>query len=59
MKKALALPRKTRARLAHLLVASLDQPGARIKSRVAGPRDGKVRMTPGEKIIAELRTKCT
>jgi putative addiction module component (TIGR02574 family) len=68
--QALALPQKARARLALLLVKSLDVPGEKInpkewtkvwaielKKRIEEVRLGKVKTVPADRVMAELKAK--
>jgi putative addiction module component (TIGR02574 family) len=69
-KQALALPEKDRARLAHLLIQSLEVPGEKVgpkewarawdielKKRMEEIRSGKVKTIPAHQVMAELRAK--
>jgi len=68
--QALALPQKARARLALLLMKSLDAPGEEInpkewakvwgielKKRIEEIRSGKVKTVPADRVMAELKAK--
>ena len=70
VEQALALPQKARARLALLLVNSLDAPGEEItpkewakvwhtelKKRIEEVRLGKVKTVPAHRVMAELKAK--
>jgi putative addiction module component (TIGR02574 family) len=68
--KALALPRKVRARLARQLLESLEQPEEKIskkewdrlwkielEKRIEELESGKVKAIPASQVMAELRAK--
>ncbi len=68
--KVLALPQKARARLAHLLIKSLDDPKEELspkewdaawkkelEKRIKDVRSGKVKTIPASQVMAELRAK--
>lgn len=69
-KQALALPESERARLAQLLMKSLEAPGEEIdpkewekvwnielKKRIGDIRSGKVKAVPAAQVMRELRAK--
>jgi putative addiction module component (TIGR02574 family) len=69
-KQILALPEKDRARLAHLLIKSLDAPveelgpeewtrawKTELKKRIDDIRSGKVKTIPADRVMAELKAK--
>jgi putative addiction module component (TIGR02574 family) len=68
--KVLGLPKKVRARLAGLLIKSLDEPveqlspkewkrawKAELEKRIEDVRSGKVKTIPADRVMAELRAK--
>jgi putative addiction module component (TIGR02574 family) len=59
--EALALPRHARARIAELLIASLDEDSEierawdeEVRRRVEEIRSGKVQTVPGEEVFKEI-----
>jgi putative addiction module component (TIGR02574 family) len=59
--EALALPRHARARIAELLIASLDEDSEierawdeEVRRRVQEIRSGKVQTVPGEEVFKEI-----
>ena len=70
VEKALALPKKARARLASQLIKSLDEDKdkitrkewnrawkAELEKRIEDVRTGKVKTIPAHQVMAELRAK--
>ena len=70
IKAVLALDPKSRARLIHRLIESLDEPGERLSAsereaaweaeaeqRFAGMRDGKAKGIPGDHVLARDRAR--
>lgn len=69
-RQVLALPEKDRARLAHLLLKSLDVPGdeptpkewtkawkIELQKRIEEVRSGKIKTIPADRVMAELKAK--